>query len=35
VQQGSYVFSEMMDGSVVAYRPFWKEWAGELETSWP
>ncbi|KAK9487027.1 hypothetical protein V1527DRAFT_11463 [Lipomyces starkeyi] len=35
VQQGSYVFGEMMDGSVVAYRPFWKEWAGELETSWP
>ncbi|KAK9390384.1 hypothetical protein V1515DRAFT_590175 [Lipomyces mesembrius] len=35
VQQGSYVFSEMTDGSVAAYRPFWKEWAGELETSWP
>ncbi|KAK9433940.1 hypothetical protein V1505DRAFT_360855 [Lipomyces doorenjongii] len=35
VQQGSYVFSEMTDGSVAAYRPFWKEWAGELDTSWP
>ncbi|KAK9377140.1 uncharacterized protein V1513DRAFT_437423 [Lipomyces chichibuensis] len=35
VRQGSYVFSDMLEGSVVAYRPFWKEWAGELETSWP
>ncbi|KAK9238364.1 hypothetical protein V1525DRAFT_401372 [Lipomyces kononenkoae] len=35
VQQGSYVFGDMVDGSVVAYRPFWQAWAGELETSWP
>ncbi|KAK9369053.1 hypothetical protein V1509DRAFT_620980 [Lipomyces kononenkoae] len=35
VMQGSYVFGDMVEGSVVAYRPFWQEWAGELETSWP
>ncbi|KAK9246343.1 hypothetical protein V1506DRAFT_535741 [Lipomyces tetrasporus] len=35
VQQGSYGFGDMAAGDVVAYRPFWKEWAGELDTSWP
>ncbi|KAK9325447.1 hypothetical protein V1517DRAFT_177169 [Lipomyces orientalis] len=35
VQQGSYEFGDMTAGAVAAYRPFWKEWAGELETSWP
>ncbi|KAK9454538.1 hypothetical protein V1511DRAFT_502253 [Dipodascopsis uninucleata] len=35
VNGSMYDFGNMVEGSVKAYRPFWKEWAGELETSWP
>lgn len=35
VMRGEYDFGTIVEGRVVAYRPFWKEWAGELECTWP
>ncbi|KAK7205583.1 hypothetical protein BZA70DRAFT_164019 [Myxozyma melibiosi] len=35
VREGEYEFGSMVEGEVVVYRPFWKEWAGELGSEWP
>ncbi|KAK9477702.1 hypothetical protein V1514DRAFT_333196 [Lipomyces japonicus] len=35
VQQGRLDFQYLQEGSVIAYRPFWNEWAGVLDTTWP
>ncbi|KAK9459699.1 uncharacterized protein V1516DRAFT_628505, partial [Lipomyces oligophaga] len=35
VQQGTYDMSTFVDGEVKVYRPFWKEWIGDLDTKWP
>lgn len=34
VQKGSHNLDEMTQGDLKIFRPVWKEWAGELDTSW-
>lgn len=34
VQKGSHNLDELTQGDLKIFRPVWKEWAGEMETSW-